>query len=77
VRIVVENDVDDVPAATHRVGTGLGTTRDRLRLLYGPEAELQATREDGRFRVTIRLPARQLSAVPATVEHVAHARADR
>ena len=31
------------PAEPDRVGTGLGTTRDRLRLLYGPTAELQTT----------------------------------
>jgi two-component system, LytTR family, sensor kinase len=76
-RIVVENDTDEAPATTERVGTGLGTTRDRLRLLYGPDAELQATSEHGRFRVTIRLPARQLPEIPATAEHLTHARADR
>src|SRR5262249_31497368 len=37
-RIVVENDVDSATSGPARIGTGLGATRDRLRLLYGDAA---------------------------------------
>lgn len=77
--VVVENDTDGAPA-TPRVGTGLGTTRDRLRLLYGDAAHLDATRIGERFRVTARWPARELAPSPApniAAPETEHARADR
>jgi two-component system, LytTR family, sensor kinase len=63
--IVVENDVQTETTGPVRVGTGLGATRDRLRLLYGDAASLDAAADRGRFRVTLRLPART---VPPVVE---------
>jgi two-component system LytT family sensor kinase len=63
--IVVENDVQSETTGPVRVGTGLGATRDRLRLLYGDAASLDAAADRGRFRVTLRLPAR---IVPPVVE---------
>lgn len=59
--IVVENDVDDAPRAEH-VGTGLGATRDRLKLLYRGKADLETATRDRRFRIRISIPAS-----PATV----------
>jgi len=54
--LVVENDgAGDEPNA--RIGTGLGATRDRLRLLYGADQSLEIKRGDGSFRVTVTLPA--------------------
>jgi hypothetical protein len=74
--VIVENDV--VVSPDHeRVGTGLGTTRDRLRLLYGPTADLQTSSNDGRFRVTIQVPARHLPQVATETSEPAHARAHR
>jgi two-component system, LytTR family, sensor kinase len=62
-RLSVENDAPDRNVAVPREGTGLGTTRDRLRLLYGTEASLDTVVRDGRFRVTVRLPAREAPAI--------------
>ncbi len=57
-----------------RVGTGLATTRDRLRLLHGTAASLETSLANGRFRVTIRIPARAAAiAPPATMDDVARA----
>lgn len=74
--LVVQNDVaGDEPS--DRVGTGLRATRDRLRLLYGTEQSLEITRGEGRFRVTVRLPAHLApTADPATSEQ-SYARSDR
>src|SRR5205085_2626292 len=57
--VTVDNSITAVPAEPSRIGTGLGTTRDRLRLLYGPAAALETSTNDGRFRASIELPARQ------------------
>jgi hypothetical protein len=66
--IVVENDVNGETSEPARVGTGLGATRDRLRLLYGDAAGLEAAADHGRFRVMLRLPAR---VVPPSTEPAA------
>jgi two-component system, LytTR family, sensor kinase len=65
--IVVENDVAAEATAPVRIGTGLGATRDRLRLLYGDAADLSVAADRGQFRVALRLPARvvQPSVEPA------------
>jgi len=62
----VENDVQSTPDEPLQMGTGLGTTRDRLQLLYGDAGVLETLSEPGRFRVTVRLPARTL---PPAVAH--------
>lgn len=40
-------------------GVGLGTTEERLRILYGDAASLEATELDDGFRVVLRLPLRR------------------
>jgi two-component system LytT family sensor kinase len=75
-RIVVENDVNDGAPGPAHVGTGLGATRDRLRLMYGDAADLQVVAERGRFRVTLSLPARA-AAPSAVADDLAGARAHR
>lgn len=75
--IVVDNDAAAAPADPARIGTGLGTTRDRLGLLYGEAASIATVAEDGRFRVTVRLPARPLSRLPEAGPVVEHAGAHR
>ena len=74
----VENDADpsgdmDEP----RLGTGLSTTRERLRLLYGADQSLEIARAGRRFRVTVRIPVHpaSLPALPSTESQ--HARAHR
>jgi LytS/YehU family sensor histidine kinase len=76
-RIVVENDVGGNATGPARVGTGLGATRDRLRLLYGDAADLHAAAEDGRFRVTVRLPARVAAPSPDRADQLDDARTHR
>jgi two-component system, LytTR family, sensor kinase len=79
-RVVVENDVAAPPVDPARIGTGLGTTRDRLRLLYGATAALVTTREADRFRVTVDIPAHSLPPSPPAQEQVRdteHARTHR
>jgi two-component system, LytTR family, sensor kinase len=75
--IAVENDIAVPSPIPPRIGTGLGATRDRLRLLYGDAAELRITADAGRFRVAVRLPARPvLAAADPTIASVG-ARAHR
>jgi sensor histidine kinase YesM len=76
-RIVVENDVSEGTTGPARIGTGLGATRDRLRLLYGDAADLHAAAEGGRFRVTLRLPARPVPPSVAPTDEIDRARAHR
>lgn len=73
---IVENTIAGSSSAGSPARTGLGATRDRLQLLYGARASLDTAVENGRFRVTVRIPARAV----ATGERLAdlvHARADR
>jgi two-component system, LytTR family, sensor kinase len=72
----VENDAIDSPL-TPRVGTGLGTTRDRLHLMYGDRATFDAAVRDGRFCVHITIPATPIAARPALEGTSAYASADR
>jgi two-component system LytT family sensor kinase len=78
-RVIVENDIDEAAPPMSRLGTGLGTSRDRLRLMYGAAGTLTAGAETGRFRVQVELPAH----VPAphrptsTDEGAIHASAHR
>jgi two-component system LytT family sensor kinase len=75
--IVVENDVHAIPDEPLQVGTGLGTTRDRLRLLYGDAATLETSVEAGRFRMIVRLPARALAPTAMSIPVEEHAGAHR
>jgi len=76
-RVVVENDIDEASQPAPRVGTGLGTSRDRLRLMYGSAATFSAGAETGRFRVQVELPARPPSLHEPSLPDRSHARADR
>lgn len=82
--IVIANDVSSRPERSEgpqdpptRTGTGLGTTRDRLRLLYGDAATLVTVLDPTRFRVTIRIPARVLAPDAAPLPVPEHAGAHR
>lgn len=75
--VTVENDVEAGSGNPAPDGVGLGTTRDRLRLLYGAAASLDASVDGGRFRVVVRLPARELPPANASVSPLEYARADR
>jgi len=55
--LMVENDIDEDSPARPGEGVGLENVRRRLRALAGREARLDAERVDGRFRVTLTLPA--------------------
>jgi two-component system LytT family sensor kinase len=57
-RLIVENDLSSEALAARTDGTGLTTTADRLRLLYGDRHRFAAGADAGRFRVTLELPAR-------------------
>jgi LytS/YehU family sensor histidine kinase len=75
-KLVVENDMQCMADEPLQMGTGLGTTRDRLRLLYGNAGVIETTSQPDRFRVTVRLPARPLlpaeHATPAEEHAGAH-----
>lgn len=76
-RVIVENDVHEEATEPIRIGTGLGATRDRLRLLYGDAGDLHAAAAAGRFRVTLRLPARPVAPSTTPTEELDRARAHR
>lgn len=78
-RVVVENDIDEAAPPMSRLGTGLGTSRDRLRLMYGPAGTLTAGAETGRFRVQVELPSHLPAAhrPASTDEGAVHASAHR
>jgi sensor histidine kinase YesM len=65
VTMIVENPCD--PDRPRRVGGGVGlaNVRSRLRALYGDEATVNASEQDGLWRVQITLPATTAAAVPA------------
>jgi len=53
----VENPVDDDAPAKSGEGVGLDNVRRRLAVFGAREARMEAVREPGRFRVSLRLPA--------------------
>jgi hypothetical protein len=57
-RLTVENDVDDDAVANRGEGVGLENVRRRLDALSFRDTRLDASRESGRFRVALTLPAR-------------------
>jgi len=59
--VAVENATSSGDAEPTRYGTGLGATVARLELLYGSPASLETRRASGRFRVTLRIPARVIA----------------
>jgi hypothetical protein len=60
--VTVENDTAADRDSSSGLGTGLATTRDRLRLLHGGLARLETSEANGRFRVSVTLPAHALAA---------------
>jgi two-component system, LytTR family, sensor kinase len=75
--VTVDNETGDEMANPPRIGTGLGTTRDRLRLLYGDASSLHVLNDHGHFRVKIRLPARRLAPESHPISDAEHAGAHR
>ncbi|HVX40224.1 MAG TPA: histidine kinase [Gemmatimonadaceae bacterium] len=79
--VTIENEVAEHGASEPGTGTGLQSTGDRLRLLYGDAHAFTAARDGERFRVGVRVPARPApAAVPSlalTATHAAYAGADR
>ena len=59
-RVTVENDVDDDAVGRPGEGVGLENVRRRLDALSARETRLDTARENGRFRVTLALPARRV-----------------
>ena len=58
-RLTVENEVDDDAPARPGQGVGLQNVRRRLDVLSARASRLDTHRENGRFRVTLSLPARR------------------
>lgn len=56
VAILVENGFDPESSRDRSLGLGLRNVRQRLRVRYGPEAELEAGPAGDRYRVSLRLP---------------------
>ncbi|HVT39522.1 MAG TPA: histidine kinase [Gemmatimonadaceae bacterium] len=75
--IAVENEIPWGHAEEFVPGTGLATTRDRLRLLYGDAHSFTARASGNRFEVSIRIPARMAPVAIPMPDPVVHAGADR
>jgi two-component sensor histidine kinase len=75
--IHIDNDVDAERDEPRQFGTGLGTTHDRLRLLYGAAAALSTSVSNGQFSVRVRLPARVPEPAPPASRLEEHAGAHR
>ena len=75
--IRIDNDVDAHSADAVQFGTGLGTTRDRLRLLYGDAAALTTDGTGGRFTVQVSIPSRVATPASPTPNMEEHAGAHR
>jgi LytS/YehU family sensor histidine kinase len=73
-RLSVENDMDEDAVQRPGEGVGLQNVRRRLDALAAREARLDTYREDGRFRVTLILPARRSAPAAAAKEVAAHVR---
>ncbi len=56
-KITISNNFEaGNPAPRKGSGTGLKNTHERLRLLYGADASLQARKDDGKFMVIVKIP---------------------
>jgi two-component system, LytTR family, sensor kinase len=75
--IAIENEIAPGGAGETVAGTGLSTTRDRLRLLYGDAHTFSARAVGRRFEVKLSIPARVATPVPAQPQTAVHAGADR
>jgi two-component system LytT family sensor kinase len=58
--LVIRNDVPRLPTEASGAGVGLANVRERLRVIYGTEAELRFERDDTRAEATITLPGRRI-----------------
>ena len=76
-RISVENEIPLGGTEAPVPGTGLTTTRDRLRLLYGDAHSFTSIAVGRRFEVKISIPARSAPASNSAHSSVEHAGADR
>src|SRR5438132_5560182 len=73
-RLSVENDMDEDAVQRPGEGVGLQNVQRRLDALAAREARLDTYREEGRFRVTLILPARRSAPAAAAKEVGAHVR---
>lgn len=55
-QVEIDNDLPSPGSAAPGHGLGLSATRERLAMLYGDAAHLDAAPHDGRYRVRLRLP---------------------
>jgi len=62
--LMVENDIDEDAPARPGEGVGIENVRRRLRALAGRDARLDALQLEGRYRVTLTLPAALDEAAP-------------
>jgi len=75
--ISIENEMSGVARGDPIPGTGLATTRDRLRALYGDAFSFTAHADGNHFRVATRIPARTTRALPRISDPALHASAPR
>ncbi|MGH7653126.1 MAG: sensor histidine kinase, partial [Gemmatimonadaceae bacterium] len=75
--ITVENEMPPTETTGRTPGTGLSTTRDRLRLMYGEAHSFEARGIGSRFIVNIRLPMRSVPLLTQMEPAQVHAGADR
>lgn len=60
-RLIISNELPEGPASMPGHGLGLSATRERLHMLYGAAAGLDAGVQDGYYRVDLRMPLKELS----------------
>jgi len=70
--ITIENEMSGVERGDPILGTGLASTQDRLRLLYGDSYAFSAGADGDRFKVAIRIPARTTRALPRISDPALH-----
>jgi len=66
--LVVDNPCDEDRPRRTGGGVGLSNVRSRVRALYGADAFVAASEQDGRWRVEISIPAEQPATAAAPSE---------
>lgn len=68
----IDNELPEAPTSLPGHGVGLAATRERLQMLYGDAAGLQAGAEQGRYQVSLRMPLKELMHDDESTAHRAH-----